>query len=101
MLYYEYFVTFFYISLVLYVWLSIYQTYYLRIWFIIIIDRVIEIYANVVQKMDSVFETYLGPDGGLYTIEPDDIPKINTTVWILGKHYNPIQGKFIKTIIEF
>ncbi|XP_073827424.1 autophagy-related 4a isoform X1 [Musca autumnalis] len=51
--------------------------------------------------MDSVFETYLGPDGVLAgavvgavagaTGEPDDIPNVNTTVWILGKSYNAIQ----------
>ncbi|XP_046812457.1 cysteine protease ATG4B isoform X1 [Lucilia cuprina] len=51
--------------------------------------------------MDSVFEAYLGPDGVLAgavvgavagaTGEPDDIPKVNTTVWILGKSYNAIQ----------
>ncbi|XP_075153516.1 autophagy-related 4a isoform X2 [Haematobia irritans] len=51
--------------------------------------------------MDSVFESYLGPDGVLAgavvgavagaTGEPDDIPQINTTVWILGKRYNAIQ----------
>uniref|UniRef100_A0A0K8TP81 Cysteine protease n=1 Tax=Tabanus bromius TaxID=304241 RepID=A0A0K8TP81_TABBR len=40
--------------------------------------------------MESVFETYLGPDGVLYN-EPDDIPKTSVTVWILGKSYNSIQ----------
>lgn len=54
-----------------------------------IIDRLIEIYSNVARKMDSVFEIYLGPDVGLYS-EPDDIPKTNATVWILGKSYNSI-----------
>lgn len=43
--------------------------------------------------MDSVFEQYLGPDGAnLVYAEPDDIPKTNATVWILGKSYNSIQG---------
>ncbi|XP_053959172.1 cysteine protease ATG4B [Anastrepha ludens] len=47
--------------------------------------------------MDSVFEAYLGPDGVLAGAvagavgEPDDIPKVNTTVWVLGKRYNAIQ----------
>ncbi|CAD7080003.1 unnamed protein product [Hermetia illucens] len=42
--------------------------------------------------MDSVFEQYLGPDGAnLVYAEPDDIPKTNATVWILGKSYNSIQ----------
>ncbi|XP_055387232.1 cysteine protease ATG4B [Condylostylus longicornis] len=41
--------------------------------------------------MDSVFEAYLGPDGALaLTAEPDDIPKTNADVWILGKRYNSI-----------
>ncbi|XP_037927837.1 cysteine protease ATG4B isoform X2 [Teleopsis dalmanni] len=45
--------------------------------------------------MDSVFETYLGPDGMLAGVagavsEPDDIPKTNSTVWVLGKRYNAI-----------
>lgn len=50
--------------------------------------------------MDSVFETYLGADG-MFTgamagaaavastcVEPDDIPKLDIDVWILGKSYN-------------
>lgn len=42
--------------------------------------------------MDSVFESYLGPDGAgaLLAAEPDDIPKSNTNVWILGQSYNSI-----------
>lgn len=39
--------------------------------------------------MDSVFESYLGGTEG--TLEPDDIPKTNEPVWILGKKYNAIQ----------
>lgn len=42
--------------------------------------------------MDSVFEAYLGQDGGML-LEPDDIPKTNDPVWILGKQYNAIQGE--------
>lgn len=48
--------------------------------------------------MDSVFEAYLGPDGVLAGAvagavgEHDDIPKVNTTVWVLGKRYNALQG---------
>lgn len=41
--------------------------------------------------MEAVFETYLGQVEG--SLEPDDIPKTNTTVWILGKKYNAIQGE--------
>lgn len=44
--------------------------------------------------MDSVFEAYLGQDTGILS-EPDDIPKTNDPVWILGKQYNAIQGKHI------
>ena len=63
------------------------------------IDRIFEIYTNVSRKMDSVFETYLRPDGGaLLAAEPDDIPKINTSVWILGKCYNSINGNQITHI---
>ncbi|KAL5279547.1 ATG4A family protein [Megaselia abdita] len=45
--------------------------------------------------MDSVFDGVLSAaaDGVLSATsgEPDDIPKTNTTVWILGKNYNSIQ----------
>ncbi|KAL9923539.1 cysteine protease ATG4B isoform X1 [Glossina fuscipes] len=46
--------------------------------------------------MDSVFEAYLGPDGMLGAVagsggEPDDIPKVNSKVWVLGKQYNAVQ----------
>lgn len=54
------------------------------------IDRLYEFYTNVSKTMDNVFVTYLGTDGGLCA-EPDDIPKTDTTVWILGKKYNSIQ----------
>lgn len=40
--------------------------------------------------MDSVLEAYLGQDGG--PLEPDDIPKTNNPVWILGKKYSAVQG---------
>lgn len=56
------------------------------------IDRISSLYANVVRKMDSVFEAYLGQDAGML-LEPDDIPKTNDPVWILGKQYNATQGK--------
>lgn len=56
------------------------------------IDRISSLYANVVRKMDSVFEAYLGQDAGML-LEPDDIPKTTDPVWILGKHYNAIQGE--------
>lgn len=39
--------------------------------------------------MDLAFEGYL--DNNL--IEPDDIPKTNDPVWVLGRSYNAIQGK--------
>lgn len=42
--------------------------------------------------MDGVFEAYLGQDAGML-LEPDDIPKTNDPVWILGKHYNATQGE--------
>lgn len=39
----------------------------------------------------DVFEVYyLGQDG----LEPDDIPKTDEPVWILGKKYNAVQGLF-------
>ncbi|ALC38736.1 Atg4 [Drosophila busckii] len=45
--------------------------------------------------MDSVFEAYLGADsvlaGAVGSGEPEDIPKRNTDVWLLGKRYNAIQ----------
>lgn len=40
--------------------------------------------------MDLAFESYLAQDSSL--IEPDDIPKTNNPVWILGRKYNAIQG---------
>lgn len=77
------------------------RVYYLRLQCIANIDRFIDLYSNVSRKMDSVFDAYLGPDGVLAgavagavagaTGEPDDIPNINTTVWILGRSYNAIQ----------
>lgn len=54
------------------------------------IDRFAELYANVVRRMDLAFESYLAQDNNL--IEPDDIPKTNNPVWILGRRYNAIQG---------
>lgn len=56
------------------------------------IDRISSLYANVIRKMDSVFEAYLGQDAGML-LEPDDIPKTNDPVWVLGKQYNAIQGE--------
>jgi len=43
----------------------------------------------IISKMDCMFEAYLGHDS---SIEPDDIPKTNDPVWILGKKFNAIQG---------
>lgn len=59
------------------------------------------LYAQLTRKMDSVFEAYLGPDsilagavgGAVGSGEPEDIPKRNTNVWLLGKRYNAIQGE--------
>lgn len=40
----------------------------------------------------DVFEVYyLGQDG----VEPDDIPKTDEPVWVLGKKYNAVQGWLI------
>lgn len=48
---------------------------------------------NVINKMESMFESYLGVSGlGEGSLEPDDIPKTNDPVWILGKKYSAIQG---------
>lgn len=69
---------------------------YWRLFCIAKIDRILEICINVTKKMDSVFDGVLSAaaDGVLSATagEPDDIPKSNTTVWILGKSYNSIQG---------
>lgn len=54
------------------------------------IDLIVDLYSNVVRRMDSVLEAYLGQDGG--PLEPDDIPKTNNPVWILGKKYSAVQG---------
>lgn len=40
--------------------------------------------------MDIALENYLGQDTG--SLEPNDIPKSNCSVWILGRKYNAIQG---------
>ncbi|XP_058815447.1 cysteine protease ATG4B [Topomyia yanbarensis] len=39
--------------------------------------------------MDYMLDTYVGYDIG--SVEPDDIPKTDDAVWILGKQYNAIQ----------
>lgn len=59
----------------------------------------VSLYAQLTRRMDSVFEAYLGPDsilagavgGAVGSGEPEDIPKRNTDVWLLGKRYNAIQ----------
>ncbi|XP_034097310.1 cysteine protease ATG4B [Drosophila albomicans] len=59
----------------------------------------VSLYAQLTRRMDSVFEAYLGPDsilaGAMVNAvgsgEPEDIPKRNTDVWLLGKRYNAIQ----------
>lgn len=62
-----------------------------------IIDRFLELYTNVRTAMD-VFEVYyLGQDG----IEPDDIPKTDEPVWILGKKYNAVQGLLLDFFFWF
>lgn len=53
-----------------------------------------DLYANVIRRMDLAFENYLAQDNN--SIEPDDIPKTNNSVWILGRKYNAIQGKMVK-----
>lgn len=42
--------------------------------------------------MDGMFDIYLGGVDPT-ALEPDDIPKTNEPVWILGKKYNAIQGE--------
>lgn len=56
------------------------------------IDRLSDLYANVLRRMDLAFENYLAQDSS--SIEPDDIPKTNNPVWILGRKYNAIQGLY-------
>ncbi|XP_001993206.2 cysteine protease ATG4B [Drosophila grimshawi] len=59
----------------------------------------VSLYAQLARGMDSVFEAYLGPDsvlagavgGAVGSGEPEDIPKRNANVWLLGKRYNAIQ----------
>jgi hypothetical protein len=46
--------------------------------------------------MDYMFDAYIGMDIG----EPDDIPKNNEPVIILGKTYNSVQGEFSSTMIH-
>ncbi|XP_001356996.1 cysteine protease ATG4B [Drosophila pseudoobscura] len=54
---------------------------------------------QLTRIMESVFEAYLGPDSVLASAvgqavgsgEPEDIPKRNTDVWVLGRRYNAIQ----------
>lgn len=41
--------------------------------------------------MECVFETYLSPE--FSHVDANDIPQTKEPVWILGKKYNPIQGK--------
>lgn len=72
-------------------WLSLKHPQKIRLILFANIDRISTLCANVIRKMDSVFEAYLGQDAGML-LEPDDIPKTNDPVWILGKHYNAIQG---------
>jgi len=56
---------------------------------------------QLARIMESVFEAYLGPDSVLASAvgqavgsgEPEDIPRRNTDVWVLGRKYNAIQGK--------
>ncbi|XP_068140140.1 cysteine protease ATG4B [Drosophila tropicalis] len=51
------------------------------------------LYAHISRTMDSVFEAYLGSESVLVggSFEPEDIPKKNTEVFVLGKTYNAIQ----------
>lgn len=41
------------------------------------------------HNMDMMFEAYLTHESGI--LEPDDIPRTNNPVWILGKQYNAVQ----------
>jgi hypothetical protein len=52
--------------------------------------------------MDAMFDIcYLSSEGN--SVEPDDIPKTQDNVWILGKKYNAIQGMLhiINNLIVF
>lgn len=41
--------------------------------------------------MDYMLDAYVGYDIGSVA-EPDDIPRTDDTVWILGKQYRAIEG---------
>lgn len=43
------------------------------------------------EIMDCMFEACLDA-----TLEPDDIPKTLEPVWILGKKYHAIQGRYFR-----
>lgn len=60
------------------------------------IDRITEFYSNVVRKMDLALESYIAQD--INSIEPDDIPKTNNPVWILGRSYSAVQGNIFSII---
>lgn len=57
------------------------------------IERLGSFYSNVfkrIGRMDLAFEGYMAQNN---SAEPDDIPKTNDPVWILGHSYNAIQGR--------
>lgn len=59
--------------------------------------------ANVISSgrkfglaiMDYMLDAYVGYDIG--SVEPDDIPKTEDVVWILGKSYNATEGRCSST----
>lgn len=54
----------------------------------LILDRLGDIYTNVLRRMDLAFESYLAKDS---KPDPDDIPQTTNPVYILGKKYSAIQ----------
>lgn len=46
-------------------------------------------FLEKLHNMDMMFEAYLTHESGV--LEPDDIPRTNNPVWILGKQYNAVQ----------
>ena len=56
-----------------------------------VFNQIADVLKRNTVKMDYMFDAYVGYDIG--SLEPDDIPKTEDDVWILGKKYNSEQGK--------